>query len=283
MSDPSDPTVTSEERARVAGALDALFVDGPAADATPLFYAVTGSRIYGFADGDSDIDVRGVHVVDADEYLRLDPPAERYALDPADAPGGGVGVDLVSYELRKFGSLLADGNFNAVETVLAGGPVANESPGTIDSLRTLLGDALPLDVPRRYYGMATSNYRAFPDPDAGADPPSAKASLYAIRGLLAAVYTAREAAIEADVTVLTDWWGDDDLSALVAALVEEKRRGSGVPNAELAARADAAVARLVDAVEPELPDDDANGARYRERLDEWMLAARAEARGGAGT
>ena len=275
----SDPTITPGERARVADALTALFGDEPAlADANPLFYAVSGSRIYGFADEDSDVDVRGIHVVDADEYVRLDPPAEQYVLDPADAVGGdGAEIDLVSCELRKFGSLLADGNFNAFETVLAGDPVANESPPSIDALRTLVGDALPLDVPRRYYGMARSNYRAFSGRDAGAES-SAKASLYAIRGALAAAYTAREAAIEADVAVLADWWGDDDLAALVAALVEEKRRGSGAPSAESAARADAAIRRLLGAVEPELSDAGADGTRYRERLDEWMLATRAEVR-----
>jgi len=35
----------------------------------PRFYAITGSHIYGFDSADSDIDVRGLHLVPAEESV----------------------------------------------------------------------------------------------------------------------------------------------------------------------------------------------------------------------
>jgi predicted nucleotidyltransferase len=244
-------------------AVRAAIEDAVAAEGTPAFYAVGGSHVYGWADADSDLDVRGFHVADARRYLLLDQPRDQVTaardLDSRE-------LDLVSYELRTFGSLVADGNFNVIECVCAGDRVLDRDPAEIDALESLVAAALPLDLPAAYAGMARTNYRDV-DPDA----PDAKTYLYAVRGLLAALYVHREHAIEADVHRLADAVLDD--TAIVDGLVAAKRTGGGVDDA-LAARADDLLADLferVEAVETGATDD----ATFRRGIDAWILDVRA--------
>lgn len=235
-----------------------------AGEGTPVFYAVGGSHVYGWADDDSDLDVRGFHVADARRYVLLDQPRERVAdtrvLNDRE-------LDLVSYELRTFGRLVADGNFNVLECVFDGERVLDRDPAAIDALESLVSVALPLDLPAAYAGMARTNYRDL-DPDA----PDAKTYLYAVRGLLAALYVAREHAIEADVRRLADAVLGD--TAIVDDLVAAKRAGGRVDDA-LADRADNLLADLFERVDDLPADPDGDHATFRRGIDAWMLDVRA--------
>ena len=114
---------------------------------TPVFYAVTGSHMYGFPSEDSDIDVRGFHVVDDAEYLKLESPQEQYTINQDGTTDGleaYADLDFVSYELKKFTSLLYAANFNALETVFEGIEVMNGAPLELQSLRTLVCEEFPL-------------------------------------------------------------------------------------------------------------------------------------------
>lgn len=274
MTSRSEPVIDGEDVDRIRTLVDRVVRSRN--DATPVFYAVTGSHMYGFPDEDSDFDVRGFHVVDDAEFLKLDGPREQFAINRDGTTEGFeayADVDFVSYELKKFGSLLYAANFNALETVFEGIEVVNGAPLETESLRTLVREELPMDVPETYYGMARSNYSRFHDPDSGDDRPSAKTYLYVIRGLLAGEYVRRERDVLADVTDLAEWWGDDDLRALVDDLIAAKRAGeSPTTEPRLASRADDWCARLFDEATPR---DGVDKTRYRERLNDWMLRVRA--------
>lgn len=275
MTSRSEPSIDGDDVDRIRTLVDRAVRSRN--DATPAFYAVTGSHVYGFPDEDSDLDVRGFHVVDDAEYLRLEGPREQYAVNRDGTTDGFeayADLDFVSYELKKFGSLLHAANFNAFETVFEGVGVLNGIPREMRSLRTLVREELPLDVRRTYRGMARSNYSRLPDPGPGDDHPSAKLYLYVIRGVLAGEYVRREGEIAADVTDLADWWGDDDLRALVDELIAAKRAG-GSATTRLASKADDWCARLFDGT---APCDDVDKTRYRDRLDDWMLSVRARVR-----
>lgn len=245
-------------------------------DATPSFYAIAGSRIYGFpSERGGDVDVRGFHAVDGDRYLELDGPREQFVVNQGGVTPGFEeygDIDLVSYELKKFGSLLHGANFNALEVVFDGIEVLNDVPSEMRSLRALIEDELPLDVPKTYHGMARSNRRRFLDPDGGAYDPRAKIYLYVLRGLVASEYVRREGTIAADITALVDWYGDDALRDVVDELIAEKRRGEGERVGDrLAAEADGWIERLFDESDP---PEGATKEAYRERLNGWMLTVR---------
>lgn len=242
-------------------------------DRRPAFYAVGGSHMYGFAGTDSDLDVRGFHVADGERYALLDEPAEQVAVNQGGATPGFeeyAGIDLVSYELRKFGSLVLAANFDVLELLFDGVEVVDEVPAEVDALRELVEAELPLDVPRSYVGMARTNYRRYLNPDAATDAPTAKRYLYALRGLLAARYVADEGTVAADVRDLARYALEPTEIEVVDELIEAKVGGASVDD-DLAARADDLVTDLLDAADP---PERVGKEGYRERIDEWMLGVR---------
>lgn len=234
------------------------------ADSTPGFYAVSGSHLYGWADAGSDVDVRGFHIVDGRRYAFLDPPDEQLAVERSgNSEPAGRTVDLVSYELRKFGVLVANRNFNALEVLFDGDIVLAADSATLDDLRGHVEDWLPMDVPARYAGMARSNR------DAAVAGGDVKRCLYAVRGLLAAHHVADGGAIEANVQALSESVLGG--TVLVDALVEAKRAGAAARlDDDLAARA----SRVLDGLEKDEWVDSVETAGYRAGVDEWMRDVR---------
>lgn len=250
-------------------------VRGADGDARPAFYAVTGSHIYGFpSEAGGDVDVRGFHVADAEQYALLDEPEEQIVVNQDGLTEGFEDypeIDLVSYELKKFGSLLYQANFNVLEVVFDGIEVVNGVSLELAALRRLVEDRLPLDVPRTYFGMAKSNYDKHLNPNRESYEPTAKKYLYVLRGLLAAQYVQTERTIEADVRDLSAHvLGDTDL---VDDLIVVKREAeSAEVGDELAARADETITRLFDEVNP---PENVDKSEYREAIDDWMRKVRA--------
>lgn len=239
----------------------------------PGFYAVAGSHVYGFADDDSDVDLRGFHVADAARYLLLDQPAEQVSVDPERAATSTpqADVDVVSYELRTFATHLARANFTTLELVFDGLVVADEYPADLDALRSLVEEYLPLDVPSQYVGMARHQYERSLAASTLSENPSAKEYLYGVRGLLAAHYVAEVRTIESDVRALSEAvLGDTDVvDALVAA-----KRGESDLDGDLAADAERLMGELLETAPAGDTDNQRDKAAYRAALDEWMLDVR---------
>lgn len=243
-------------------------------DCEPTFYAVTGSHIYGFpSEEGGDVDVRGFHLADGSRYALLDRPDEQFIVNQDGVTPGFeefAHVDLMSYELRKFGRLVSEANFNVLEVVFCGTQILNGVPTEMAVLRSLVEDHLPLDVPTSYFGMAKNNYRNYLNPERDSYAPTAKMYLYVLRGLLAAQYVMDEATIEADVRVLADAvLGETDL---VEDLVAVKRAAeTELVSDDLAARANEQIDSLFDDVNP---PERGEKTEFREAIDDWMLTVR---------
>jgi len=241
----------------------------------PRFYAITGSHIYGFDSAGSDIDVRGFHLVPAEEYAYLETPAEEVTVNMDGTTEGFetyAEVDLRSYELKKFGSLLVKANYNIIELVFEAPTVMNGIPLEMDALQNLIQEHLPLNVPHTYLGMARSNYYKHLDPEkAEGYSPVAKNFLYVYRGLLGAQYVVEYEDIEADIFELAEAVDGGD-EGLVDDLVSHKRTADDefVPD-DLEERARNAIQDQFNALDS-FPDPDKTG--YREAIDEWMRKVR---------
>lgn len=243
-------------------------------NATPAFAAVTGSHIYGFpSESGGDVDVRGFHLVDGNRYLRLDGPQEQYIINQDGTTEGFedyAEIDLVSYELKKFTSLVYSCNFNVLEVIFCGDEIINGVPLELRRLKQIITEELPSGVPQTYVGMAKSNYYKFLNPNKDTYRPTAKKFLYVLRGLIAAQHVTDERTIVADVHDLAEWHGE--YTALVEELIEIKHTGEReTVDDALAERADTAIATLFGEVDPA---DDMDKTDFKTELNEWMLKVR---------
>ena len=87
----------------------------PAAEGQPyplLFATVSGAHLYGFPSPDSDVDLRGVHLLPPDRLLGLRVQDETVE---ASASEGGLQIDLVTHDARKFFLMLLKRNGYVVE------------------------------------------------------------------------------------------------------------------------------------------------------------------------
>lgn len=244
----------------------------------PKFYAISGSHIYGFPSKESsDVDVRGFHIADGTRYMTLDSPQEQKIINQSENPTEGFehveDVELVSYELKKFGSLLHKSNFNVLEFLFHGKTVMNGDPMAIDALKDIIEDYLPADVPYHYRGMAKQNYHKYLDKDSNYRP-EAKKFLYVIRGLLAAEYVQENASIEPDINVLAEHLlGYEDIET-INDLIEVKRDDEfeHAPE-ELQEKAHDLISKLFNDLELE-EDKKVEVTEYRQEINDWMIKVR---------
>lgn len=235
----------------------------------PVFYSISGSHLYGFPNP-SDIDLRGFHVAPAKSHLKLSEPKEQIVVNQGTETQGfeeWSEVDLVSYELKKFGHLLFKTNFNVLELVLGTEPVINEVPRYIEDLRETLEKYLPGDVATTYRGMAYNHYNQLKR----RKEPSVKEYLYTARGFLGAIHVSREKDIEPNISELTYRHCTDAETVTVNKLLDAKRDGKSM-NQELRKEVEDLLSKLETRMETYFVTGSMNGLRTD--LDNWMLNLR---------
>ncbi|WP_433257136.1 nucleotidyltransferase domain-containing protein [Streptosporangium sp. CA-135522] len=98
-------------------ALPAWLADIPAEQPhPPAFVTVSGAHLYGFPSADSDVDLRGVHVLPVEEVVGLRTGEETVSRSWM---RHGVEVDLVTHDLAKFCRLLLRRNGYVLEQLLS--------------------------------------------------------------------------------------------------------------------------------------------------------------------
>lgn len=163
----------------------------------PLMFAtVSGAHLYGFPSVDSDVDIRGVHVLPVDEVIGLQHgPETLQHLGKHD----GVEVDLVTHDLLKFCRLLIKNNGYVAEQLLS--PLVIR---TSDAHRELAGLA-PAFLTRHhvhhYQGFAATQWKLFERTG------ELKPALYTLRVLLTGIHLMGTGEVLADLrqTVARAW------------------------------------------------------------------------------
>ena len=162
----------------------------------PLVFAtVSGAHLYGFASPDSDVDLRGCHVLPVRDVIGLDDPPETLEIGGV---RGGLEVDLVSHDFRKFCRLLLRRNGYVLEQL--------HSPLIV---RTSPAHAELCDLARRcvtrhhghhYLGFAATQRKLL----ARHNPPRVKPLLYLYRVLLTGTHLVRTGEVEANLPRLNE-------------------------------------------------------------------------------
>lgn len=248
--------------------------DNLAADERPIFYALSGSHLYVFpSENGGDIDIRGFHAVDSEEHLKLNSPREQLEIEREwNSSFKQEKMDLVSYELKKFGQLVFKTNFNVLEWIFGQNIVWNRRGEELQELREIIRSHLPADVPYHYKGMAKQNYRKFLDPESGSYNPTAKKYLYVLRGMLGAKYIQENHELEPDITEMAEQVLEEKEVDIIHNLIKEKQsEESKEASKELAEKSDKLINRLFNEIEVEADKDD---EKLTNQINKWMLKIR---------
>ncbi|GLZ35550.1 nucleotidyltransferase [Lentzea sp. NBRC 105346] len=185
-----------------------------------LFATVSGAHLYGFPSRDSDVDLRGVHILPVEEVVGLRPgPETLQRIWVRD----GVELDLVTHDLLKFCRLLLRPNGYVLEQLLS--PIVALTTRGHQDLRNLTPELVTSRHAHHYRGFAHTQWRLFEKTG------ELKPLLYTFRALFTGVHLMRTGEVVAHLpTLLTKLDGPEYLRPLIdAKALGEHRALAGVP------------------------------------------------------
>ncbi|MGW7301209.1 nucleotidyltransferase domain-containing protein [Streptomyces sp. NPDC054829] len=210
--------------------LDALDIDlAPVVAEQPdpvLFATVSGAHLYGFPSRDSDVDLRGVHLLPAADLVGLREPAEtRSRMWDRD----GVEMDLVTHDLRKFVRLMLRRNGYVLEQLLS--PLVVHTTDAHRELSALAPGVVTRHHAHHYRGFAGTQWRLFDKTG------ELKPLLYTFRVLLTGTHLMRSGEVQAHLPTLLGEVPEAPayLPDLIAAKAEREHGDAGVDHARVAA------------------------------------------------
>jgi predicted nucleotidyltransferase len=160
----------------------------------PLVFAtVSGAHLYGFPSPDSDYDLRGCHVLPVREVVGLGPGRETVESSSLD---GGLEVDLVTHDVKKFFGLLLKKNGYVLEQVYS--PLVVHTTPEHEELKAIARGCVTRHHSHHYLGFAETQWRLF-DKER---PRRVKPLLYVYRVLLTGLHLMRRGEVEANLVRL---------------------------------------------------------------------------------
>ncbi|MBX3119930.1 MAG: nucleotidyltransferase domain-containing protein [Fimbriimonadaceae bacterium] len=184
----------------------------------PLIFAtVSGAHLYGFPSADSDIDLRGAHVLPKETMLGLEVGDETVE---ASFVREGVEMDIVSHDARKYFAMLLKRNGYVLEQVLS--PLVIHTTKAHQELIRLVPGLLTKHHAHHYLGFARTEWGLFEKEV----KPRIKPLLYIYRVLLTGIHLLRTGEVEANLATLAPLYGLDDIPELIQMKVEGTERGS---------------------------------------------------------
>jgi hypothetical protein len=157
-----------------------------------LFATVSGAHLYGFPSPDSDWDLRGAHILPAEEVLGLLPLKETIELSEK----WGIELDLVTHDVRKFFGLLLKPNGYVLEQLFS--PIVVYARPEYEELKKIARGCVTRFHVHHYLGFAANQWKLFKKEN----PPRVKPLLYVFRVLLTGIHLMRTGEIEANLQVL---------------------------------------------------------------------------------
>jgi predicted nucleotidyltransferase len=231
-------------------------------DYRPLFVTVSGAHLYGFPSADSDVDLRGCHLLPLREMVGLNMPQLTREYKTID---DGTEVELVSHEAVKYLQLLLRNNGYILEQVFS--PIVVQGQEFLDELRPLARRCITRNHYHHYRGFIATQRKLI----AKEEPKRAKPVLYAYRVLMTGIQLLRTGEVEANLPNLNACFHFEFLDELIARKVGgENISVGGIDWPFHEARLDELEAELDKAFqESTLPDD-----RDRQPIHELLVRMR---------
>lgn len=188
-----------------------------------LFATVSGAHLYGFASADSDYDLRGVHLLPAEEVVGLEQGPETIERSSLDE---GLDLDLVTHDATKFFRLLLRNNGYVLEQLTS--PLVVLSTPAHEELLNLVPACITCHHAHHYRGFAARQQAIFWKER----PHRLKPLLYTYRVLLTGIHLMRSGQVEANLVRLASEarlaWIDDLVARKVSGREQETLGGEDV-------------------------------------------------------
>jgi predicted nucleotidyltransferase len=184
------------------------------------FITVSGAHLYGFPSADSDLDLRGVHLLPLEQIVGLRTGEETITRTWHDD----LEVDLVTHELAKFCRMLLSRNGYVLEQVLS--PLVVTTSPLHEELVAVAPRCVTRLHAHHYLGFARNQWRLFEKSG------ELKPLLYTFRVLLTGIHLMGTGELVADLTTLTG--GPTYLPELIEAkrTAEHGTLPAGAPDVE---------------------------------------------------
>ncbi|MER5860137.1 DNA polymerase beta superfamily protein [Streptomyces sp. NPDC059688] len=190
-----------------------------------LFATVSGAHLYGFPSRDSDVDLRGVHLLPTADLVGLREPEETRSRAWVRF---GVELDLVTHDLRKFVRLMLRRNGYVLEQLLS--PLVVHTSDAHRELAALVPGVLTGHHAHHYRGFAVTQWRLFDKTG------ELKPLLYTFRVLLTGIHLMRSGEVQAHLpTLLGLVDAPGYLPELVAAKAEREHGTARIDHARVEA------------------------------------------------
>ncbi len=189
-----------------------------------LFATISGAHLYGFPSPDSDFDLRGAHLLPLQEIVGLTTGAETVEKSGVH---GGLEIDLVTHDAKKFFSLMLKNNGYVMEQLLS--PLIVHSTPEHEELKSVAASCLTRHHAHHYLGFAATQWKLFQMEE----PPRVKPLLYVYRVLLTGIHLMQTGHVQANLVQLHEKFKLSYLPDLM------ERKISGTENGTLV-RADVA-------------------------------------------
>ncbi len=186
-----------------------------------LFVTISGAHLYGFPSADSDYDLRGVHVLPAEDMLGLREPQETIEVSRKPQQSGDIDLDLVTHDIKKFMLLMLKKNGYVLEQLYS--PLVVHTAPEHEELKVIGKGCITRRHSHHYLGFARTQWELF----AKENPPKVKPLLYVYRVLLTGIHLMRSGVIEANLLKLNtrDLCGDGFPLPYIDELVARKAEG----------------------------------------------------------
>lgn len=218
----------------------------------PLVFAtVSGAHLYGFPSADSDVDLRGVHLLPISDLVGLRRPAQTITRM---WDHSGVEMDLVTHDLVKFARLLLRPNGYVLEQLLS--PLVVHSTPAHAELISHVSGLVTSRHANHYQGFASTQLRLL------AKTGQVKPLLYTFRVFLTGIHLMRTGRVVAHLPTLIEL---ENAPGYLADLIAAK---AGAEHLHL---------NQIDAA-PSSQRLDADVAALRARLDDAQRDTRLPAR-----
>ena len=175
-----------------------------------LFATISGAHLYGFPSPDSDYDLRGVHILPADEVLGLSAVRDTVEVSRKEP----IDLDLVTHDIHKFFGLLLKANGYVLEQLYS--PLVVHTTPEHEELKWIAKSCR--HHAHHYFGFAENQWRLFQKEKM----PRVKPLLYVFRVLLSGIHLMRTGEIEANLTRLNDEYR----LPYIPELIERKTQGA---------------------------------------------------------